>query len=235
VRAFEFIDAEKANHKIAVMCRLLCVSRSGYHAWATRPRSQRSVRDGEITLAIQQVWERSRRTYGAPRVHIELRLDHDIRGGRKRVARLMRKAGIEGVHRRKRRGLTRRDLTAVPPADLVERNFRPIGPDRLWVADITQQWTGEGWLYLAVVLDAFRRRVVGWAMTNHLRTELVLDAFNMAVWNRRPDEGLIHHSDRGCQPRFNRSTQHRCFTRRLGDRRVLQRVSSISESCGAAY
>jgi putative transposase len=196
---FEFIHAEKANHKIAVMCRLLGVSRSGYHAWSTRPPSSRSVRDGEITNAIFQVWERSRRTYGAPRVHFELNADHGIRCGRKRVARLMRHAGIEGVHRRKRRGLTRRDLAAVPPSDLVERDFRPRAPDRLWVADITQQWTTEGWLYLAVVLDAFSRRVVGWSMASHLRTELVLDAFNMAVWNRRPDEGLVHHSDHGCQ------------------------------------
>jgi len=199
VRVFEFIHAEKANHKIAVMCRLLGVSRSGYHAWSTRPPSSRSVRDGELTNAIFQVWERSRRTYGAPRVHFELNADHGIRCGRKRVARLMRHAGIEGVHRRKRRGLTRRDLAAVPPSDLVERDFRPRAPDRLWVADITQQWTTEGWLYLAVVLDAFSRRVVGWSMASHLRTELVLDAFNMAVWNRRPDEGLVHHSDHGCQ------------------------------------
>lgn len=197
--AFEFIRSEKANHKITMMCRLLGVSRSGYHAWMVRPPSTRAVRDAEISAAIEQVWERSRRTYGAPRVHIELRLDHDILCGRKRVARLMRHAGLEGAHRRRRRGLTRRDLAALPPADLVERDFRPAGPDRLWVADITQQWTGEGWLYLATVIDAFSRRVVGWSMAAHLRTELVLDAFNMAVWNRRPGEGLVHHSDHGCQ------------------------------------
>jgi putative transposase len=178
---------------------VLGVSTSGHHAWSARPPSQRSIDDATITAAITHVWERSRRTYGAPRVHVELRLDHGIRWGRKRVARLMRDVGIEGVHRRKRRGLTRRDLTAVAPADLGERDFRPTAPDRLWVADITQQWTGEGWLYLAVVIDAFSRRVVGWAMAAHLRTELVLDAFNMAVWNRRPDDGLVHHSDHGCQ------------------------------------
>jgi len=199
VRVFEWIHSEKANHRIVTMCRVLGVSTSGYHAWVKRPPSQRSIDDAEITSAIEHVWERSRRTYGAPRVHVELRLDHGICCGRKRVARLMRQAGLGGVHRRKRRGLTRRDLTAVPPSDLVERDFRPDAPDRLWVADITQQWTGEGWLYLAVVIDAFSRRVVGWAMDNHLRTELVLDAFNMAVWNRRPDEGLVHHSDHGCQ------------------------------------
>jgi putative transposase len=181
------------------MCRVLGVSTSGYHAWVKRPPSQRSLDDATIAAAIEQVWERSRRTYGAPRVHVELRFDHGIRCGRKRVARIMRQRGIEGVHRRRRRGLTRRDLAALPSSDLVERDFRPDAPDRVWVADITQQWTAEGWLYCAVVIDAFSRRVVGWSMASHLRTELVLDAFNMAVWNRRPDEGLIHHSDHGCQ------------------------------------
>jgi putative transposase len=220
---FAWIQAEKANHKIAVMCRVLGVSTSGYHAWVARPPSQRSIDDAEITAAIEHVWERSRRTYGAPRVHVELRLDHSICCGRKRVARLMRKARIEGVHRRKRRGLTRRDLTAVPPADLVERDFRPDAPDRLWVADITQQWTGEGWLYLAVVLDAFSRRVVGWAMDNHLRTELVLDAFNMAMWNRRPDEGLVHHSDHGCQ------YTSLAFGRRLREARIVGSMGTVGD------
>jgi transposase InsO family protein len=220
---FELIDAEKANHKIAVMCRVLGVSRSGYHAWAHRPPSPRSVRDAEISAAIRHVWERSRRTYGAPRVHVELRLDHNIRCGRKRVARLMRTAGIEGVHRRKRRGLTRRDVNAAASDDLVERDFRPAGPNRLWVADITQRWTDEGWLYLAVVIDAFSRRVVGWAMDNHLRTELVLDAFNMAVWNRRPDEGLVHHSDHGCQ------YTSLAFGRRLRDAGIVGSMGSVGD------
>jgi len=223
VRVFEFVHAEKANHKIAVMCRVLDVSKSGYHAWVDRPPSQRSIDDTKITAAIEPVWERSRRTYGAPRVHVELRLDHDIRCGRKRVARLMRKAGIEGVHRRRRRGLTRRDLGAVPPSDLVERDFRPHAPDRFWVADITQQWTGEGWLYVAVVIDAFSRRVVGWAMDNHLRTELVLDAFNMAVWNRRPDEGLVHHSDHGCQ------YTSLAFGRRLREAGIVGSMGSVGD------
>ncbi len=223
MRVFEFIQSEKANHKIAAMCRLLGVSRSGYHAWATRPRSPRSVRDAEITDAIHHVWERSRRTYGAPRVHIELRLDHDIRCGRKRVARLMRSAGIEGVHRRKRRGLTRRDPNSLPSADLVERDFRPAGPDRLWIADITQRWTDEGWLYLAVVIDAFSRRVVGWSMAAHLRTELVIDAFNMAVWNRRPSEGLVHHSDHGCQ------YTSLAFGRRLRDTGIVGSMGSVGD------
>jgi putative transposase len=220
---FEFIQAEKANHPITTMCRLLGVSRSGYHAWAVRPVSARAVRDREISAAIEAVWERSRRTYGAPRVHIELRLDHDIRCGRKRVARLMRHAGLEGAHRRRRRGLTRRDLTVLPSADLVERDFRPVDPNRLWVADITQQWTGEGWLYLATVIDAFSRRVVGWSMAAHLRTELVLDAFNMAVWNRRPGEGLVHHSDHGCQ------YTSLAFGRRLREAGIVGSMGTIGD------
>jgi putative transposase len=222
VRVFELIDAEKANHKIAVMCRLLGVSRSGYHAWAKRSPSARSRRDEQISAAIRHIWERSRRTYGAPRVHIELRLDHDIRCGRKRVARLMRTAGIEGCHRR-RRGLTRRDPLAPSSADLVERDFRPSAPDRLWIADITQRWTDEGWLYLAVVIDAFSRRVIGWSMAAHLRTELVLDAFNMAVWNRRPDHGLVHHSDHGCQ------YTSLAFGRRLRDAGIVGSMGSVGD------
>jgi putative transposase len=129
----------------------------------------------------------------------------DVYVGRKRVARLMRDHGLQGVHRRWRHGSTRRDPTATPAPDLVERNFLPSGPDRLWVADITQQRTGEGWLYLAVVLDAFSRRVVGWSMADHLRTELVLDALDMAIAQRNPTAGLVHHSDHGCQGSTPRS------------------------------
>jgi putative transposase len=132
-------------------------------------------------------------------VHAELRLGLDVHVSRKRVARLMRDHGLQGVHRRRRQGSTRRDPTATPAPDLVERNFLPPGPDRLWVADITQQRTGEGWLYLAVILDAFSRRVVGWSMAEHLRTELVLDALDMAISQRQPAPGLVCHSDHGCQ------------------------------------
>jgi putative transposase len=132
-------------------------------------------------------------------VHAELRLGLDIRVARKRVARLMREHGLQGIHRRRRHGTTRRDPQASPASDLVERDFKPTGPNRLWVADITQQRTGEGWLYLAVVLDAFSRRIVGWSMADHLRTELVLDALDMAISQRQPAPGLVCHSDHGCQ------------------------------------
>jgi putative transposase len=196
---FRLIDQEKAHHAVSLLCRVLGVSRAGYYAWAQRPSSTRARQDAALTARIRAIHERSRGTYGAPRVHAELRLDHGVQVGRKRVARLMRTAGLVGCHRRRGRGLTRRDPQAAPAPDLVERAFAADQPDRLWTADITYVPTWSGWLYLAVVLDVFSRRVVGWAMADHLRTELVLDALDMAIWNRRPAAGLIHHSDQGCQ------------------------------------
>jgi putative transposase len=181
------------------LARVLGMARAGYYAWARRPLSQRAVADQALIEQIKEIHARSRATYGAPRVHAELRLGLDIRVGRKRVARLMRAAGLQGCHRRRGRGLTRRDTQATPAPDLVERNFTPPGPDRLWVADIAQQRTGEGWLYVAVVLDCFSRRIVGWSMAERLRTELVLDALDMAIAQRQPGAGLVHHSDHGCQ------------------------------------
>ena len=199
MRVFAFIEAEKACFPISFMCRHLGVSTSGYYAWRDRPLSARAVADAELAERITKIHAESRGTYGAPRIHAELRLDHDVHCGRKRVARLMRGAGLEGVHRRRRQGLTRRDPGASPSDDLVERDFRPTEPNRLWVADITQQRCWDGWLYVAVVIDAYSRRVVGWSMADHLRTELVLDALNMAVAHRRPAGAVIHHSDHGCQ------------------------------------
>jgi putative transposase len=179
------------------MCRLLGVSASGYYAWQQRPPSARAQADAVLTESIRAIHERSRETYGMPRIHAELAAE-GLLAGRKRVARLMRAAGLEGISRRRRGRTTRRDRDARPAPDLVERNFSAGGPDELWVADITYVPTWAGFLYLAVVLDAFSRRVVGWSMANHLRTELVLEALNMAVWQRRP-EAVIHHSDQGCQ------------------------------------
>lgn len=196
---YRLIDQEKAHHTVSRLARVLGVARAGYYAWTSRPASARMLADQALTDQIRQIHARSRGTYGAPRVHAELRLGLDIRVGRKRVARLMRDAGLQGCHRRRLRGLTRRDPDAVPAPDLVERNFTPPGPDRLWVADITQQRTDQGWLYLAVVLDGFSRRIVGWSMADHLRTELVLDALDMAIAQRQPAAGLIHHTDHGCQ------------------------------------
>jgi putative transposase len=199
VSCYRLIDAEKAHHQVSRLARVLGVSRAGYYAWASRPPSQRTLTDAYLAQQVRTIHARSRGTYGAPRVHAELRLGLDIHLGRKRVARLMREHGLQGIHRRRWQGTTRRDPQASPAPDLVERSFTPAGPDRLWVADITQQRTGEGWLYLAVILDAFSRRVVGWSMADHLRTELVLDALDMAISQRQPAPGLVCHSDHGCQ------------------------------------
>ena len=162
------------------MCRVLQVSRSGYYAWRNRTPSKRARKDAMLTEEIQEIHDRSRGTYGAPRVHAALQAG-GIRVGKKRVARLMKAAGLQGVSRRKRPSTTIRGEGARQAPDLVERDFSASGPDRLWVADITYVPTDRGYLYLSVVLDAFSRRVVGWTMADHLRTELVLDALDMAA------------------------------------------------------
>jgi len=179
------------------MSRVLEVSPSGYYAWRKRPLSARARTDVELTAQIQVIHRESRGTYGAPRVHAELAAQ-GIHVGRKRVARLMRAAQVQGVSRRKQFVTTRRDPTASPAPDLVERQFQTTAPNRLWVADITYIPTVAGFLFLAVVLDAWSRRVVGWAMATHLRTELVMDALDMALRGRRPQH-VIHHSDHGSQ------------------------------------
>ncbi len=191
------MKAHQAEYAVRVMCRVLGVSSSGYYDWLDRAPSARAVADAHLTERIKAHHLASRCTYGAPRIHADL-AEEDIHVGRKRVARLMRTAGIAGVSRRKKQGTTKRDRTAQPVPDLVDRNFTADAPDQLWVADITYIPTWAGFLYLAVVVDAWSRRVVGWSMATHLRTELVLSALEMALWRRRP-EGVIHHSDQGCQ------------------------------------
>lgn len=184
-------------HPVATMCRVLGVSPGGYYARLSRPLSARAQMDSELSTRIAEIHRRSRETYGAPRIHAELRAQ-DIRVGCKRVARLMRVARIRGVSRRNWIITTVRDRQARPAPDLVERNFSTAAPNRLWVADITYIPTWAGFLYLAVVLDAFSRRVIGWAMETYLRTELVLKALDMALAQRRA-AGVIHHSDQGSQ------------------------------------
>ncbi len=195
---FRFVEREKASFPVATMCRVLEVSPSGYWAWSRRPPSARARSDERLTATIRTIHQDSRGTYGMPRVHAELR-DTGTGCSRKRVARLMRAAGLEGVHRRRSTRTTIQDRDTAPALDLVERLFSASCPDTLWVADITYVPTWQGFLYVAVVLDAFSRRVVGWSMAGHLRTELILDALDMAIARRRPGEGLIHHSDRGTQ------------------------------------
>jgi len=184
-------------HAIATMCRVLEVSASGYYARLTRPPAARARADAELSARIAAIHQRSRATYGAPRIHAELAAE-GIHVGRKRVARLMANAGLYGVCRRQWVTTTVRDRAARPAPDLVERNFAAAAPNRLWVADISYIPTWAGFLYLAVVLDVFSRRIVGWAMETCLRTELVLKALDMALGQRRPSK-VIHHSDQGSQ------------------------------------
>jgi putative transposase len=180
-----------------MMCRVLEVSTSGYYAWVQRAPSKRARADEVLRKRIEAIHRESRGTYGRPRVHAELQADGVHISG-KRITRLMRLAGVQGASRRKKYRTTVRDRAARPAPDLVDRNFTAERPDQLWVADITYVPTWAGFLFLAVVLDACSRRIVGWAMATHLRTELVLDALNMALGQRRP-EAVIHHSDQGCQ------------------------------------
>ncbi len=187
----------QADYPITTLCRVLGVSPSGYYAWRSRAVSERSISDAALTERIQEIHEYSRGTYGAPRIHAELK-KRGWRVSKKRVARLMRAAGLVGVSRRRWICTTQRRQGARPAPDLVERNFTADGPDQLYVADITYIPTWAGFLFLAVVLDVCTRRVVGWAMANHLRTQLVLDALNMALHQRQPTN-VIHHSDQGCQ------------------------------------
>jgi putative transposase len=199
VTCFRFIAAEKANHSISLMCRVLGVSRSGFHAWQRRAPSGRALADAWLGEQIARVHRESRRTYGARRVHVALR-QRGIRVGRKRVERLMRAHGLSGSVPRKRGKTTIRVPGVRAADDLVARDFAPSAPNQLWVADIKYLPSSEGWLYLAAVVDCFSRRVVGWSMRGDLRAQLVLDALEMAVARRRPQPGLVHHSDQGSSP-----------------------------------
>jgi putative transposase len=199
VSAYTFVEREKATHPVRRLCRVLGVSASGYWAWRKRPPAARTGANQHLTECIRTIHQASRGTYGAPRIHAELQAA-GMCCGRKRVARLMRQAKLVGCHRRRPFHTTQRDLQAKVAPDLVQRQFVASAPNQLWIADITYIPTSrEGFLYLAVVLDVFSRRVVGWAMAAHLRAELVVSALEMAVWNRQPGAGVIHHSDHGCQ------------------------------------
>jgi putative transposase len=195
--AYAFVSEQEATYPVTTICRVLGVSRSGYYDWRGRPPAARTLDDAYLTQTIKELHEESRQIYGAPRIHADL-VDLEIHVGCKRVARLMREAGIRGVSRRKGYRTTVRS-TESGAEDRVERDFQAEGPNELWVADITHILTWSGPLYLAVVIDVWSRMVVGWSMANHMRTELVLDALNMAITRRQPRGGLIHHSDHGSQ------------------------------------
>jgi len=198
VSRYRFIRAEKAAYPVVLLCRVLGVARSGYYAWARREVSARAAADQTLTARIARIHEESRRTYGAPRVHAALRAS-GVRCGSRRVARLMRAAGLVGRRRRRRARTTVADPARSAAPNLVARDFAAPAIDRLWIGDITYVPTWEGWLYVAVLLDACSRRVVGWAMADHLGTELAADALMMALRARRPPAGLVRHTDRGCQ------------------------------------
>jgi putative transposase len=199
VSVFGFIAAKKAEHSITIMCRVLEVSRSGFHAWQARKPSARALEDERLTARIRKIHADNRKVYGSPRVHAELVLGDGERIGRKRVERLMREAGISGLIRRRRGRTTVRVPGVRVCDDLVDRAFAATAPNRVWVADITYLRTWQGWLYLVAVQDLYSRRIVGWSMADHMRTELVTDALEMALAQRRPDPGLIWHSDQGSQ------------------------------------
>ena len=193
------ISAERARLPVSLQCELLGVSRSGFYEWLTRAPSDRALEDAFLIERIKEIHAEARGVYGAPRIHAELRLGHGIRVGRKRVERLMREAGLSGLVKRKRGRTTIRVQGVRVADDLVKRQFRPDAPNQLWVADITYLRTWQGWLYLAAVQDTYSRAIVGWSLADHMRSELVVDALEMAVRRRRPDAGLVHHSDQGSQ------------------------------------
>ena len=200
--SFRLMDAQKANYPIAVMARVLRVSTSGYYDYKTKggKLSPRASENQQLTETIARIHADSRGTYGAPRVHMELRLGQQTLISRNRVARLMRLAGLKGIYRRRAWGCTKRDPGATANPDLVRRQFNVDGPDVLWVSDVTEHKTEAGKLYLAVVIDAFSRRAIGWSIADHMRSELVVDALQMAIWRRRPPAGkTICHSDHGAQ------------------------------------
>jgi len=195
---FAFIAAEKACYPVALMCRVLKVSRSGYYALCQRPPAAHTLKDQSLALEVAAIHAESRGRYGSPRVHAELR-ERGRRTARKRVARLMRAAGLRARERRRFRGTTDSGRGMATKGNLLARRFAVPAPNSGWVTDITYLWTLEGWLYLAVILDLFSRRVVGWALSERLERGVALDALQMALTARQPPQGLLHHSDRGSQ------------------------------------
>ena len=218
---YRLIDEEGQRRRVSQLCRAMGVSRSGYYEWKQSPVSDRAA----LLAVIDQIFAESRRTYGSPRVHAELRLGHDVRVGRKRVERLMRKAGLVAVSSR-RKGSTRRDPLAAPAADLVDRDFTASGPDELWIADFTQIATWQGVAYIAVVADAYSRLCLGWRVTPDKTTDLVLEALEMAIWRRGQMRaaGAIHHTDQGSQ------YTSFAFTRRLKDAGITPSMGTVGDA-----
>jgi len=216
---FGFIQAEKANHRVTKLCRLLRVSRQGFYAWQGRKPSRRKKCDEGLTVRIKQSFQESDRTYGAPRIHRDLAAE-GVRTSRKRVARLMRQHSLVARRNPRRFFVTTDSRHRYPvPGNVLDRNFAPTGPNMAWATDITYIETRQGHLFLAVVLDLYSRKVVGWAMEPYLDRRLVLAALTMAILTRTPGPGLVHHSDRG--------VQYACddYQRLLADERMVPSMS----------
>jgi len=192
------MDEHRDQYAMHIMCKALDVSQSGYHAWRTRPQSDRKRIDWRLLLLIEKIHQGSRGTYGSPRVHAVLEGKGET-CSKGKVERLMRKHGIRAKTKKKFKATTDSKHRLPVSANVLNRDFKPSAPDRSWAGDITYLWTGEGWLYLAVVLDLFSRKVVGWAMERTMNRDLVLKALKMAIRARKPEPGLISHSDRGSQ------------------------------------
>jgi len=196
---YRLIKAEKTLTPVKVSCEVLGVSRSGYYAWEGRGPSKRQRSDEKLLEQIREIYVANELVYGSPRIHAELRMEYGVRVSRKRVERLMRENKISGLIKKKRGNTTVRVPGVKVASDRVLRDFTAGKPNQLWVADITYLRTWEGWVYLAAVQDAYSRRIVGWSMAENMKTDLVVDALKMAIKRRRPDPGVIHHSDRGSQ------------------------------------
>ena len=192
------IDRRRDQYPVRMMCRLLCVSASGYYAWRTRPESSRTQRDRELMPKIRRIFEASKGVYGSPRVHAEL-VAEGVAAGRNKIACLMRLERLRGCPKRRFRVTTQRDPTHPVAKNLLKQNFKAQEPNQRWASDITYISTKQGWLYLAVVMDLFSRRIVGWSMSQRMGRHLVVGALRMAIDARRPDRPLVHHSDRGAQ------------------------------------
>jgi putative transposase len=195
---YAFMAAHREEFHVRPMCRVLRASSSGFHEWLTRQRSRREVEDARLLGRIKEIFKASGKTYGSRRIQGRLRQEGEM-CSRKRIVRLMRVAGIWPKTRRKFKPTTDSKHNLPVAENLLDRDFTPAGPNQAWVSDITCVWTGEGWLYLAVVIDLFNRGLVGWSMSERINRHLVVDALTMAVGRRSPSVGLIHHSDRGSQ------------------------------------
>ncbi len=230
---FRFIEGHREVFLVRVMCSVLHVSASGYYAWRGRPESARAQANRALVEDIRRVHTSSRRRYGSPRVHASLQAEGK-RVGCNRVARLMHEHGIQAHRRRPFRKTTDSNHAFPPAPNLLDRQFASaVAPNQVWLADMTYIATGEGWLYLAAILDLFSRKIVGWAMSETMPQELTLAALNMAITNRNPGPGLLHHSDRGSQGGLNWSSQHVLFAPIAGTGPAPRQVFSIQGSCEA--